>query len=573
MLRRVLPWSAGVLLLLLPLAAHALIFLAIPLVVGVVKWGAITTIVGGSLGGGVVALHNWGCADDPREDVGMAQALCDFYDGTTNWIQGTIGSFMADAAYASREWSLGLLHDLLADDACFMCVFIAGLVKLIPVLGQAAFSILAFPMLLVAVAGFLFVHTLEIGKHFVSQARMPWRATVISSIWFAFALVLLGGLGATSGSAPTVASELFANALSGLLAPILTGAVSAGLVVFDAVEASFPGLAGSASANPTSAADYVSINQQIDAKLPQQMAYIQGLTGTFTGFQLHLVEALTRLILILHQVAILGLARAVLFMTSFESLTDQPIGMITAMIIGLILFAGFLIFYIVAGLRFADPLMRVLVVVGMGPVLIAGLPFRGLRSGPVMNALRSLGYAAVYLLLVALVYAVVLSTLLQSFSADSARYGPTLPSLEELIERYVSRQAPNKDPGASSSVKVNDYVPILEGDGTSGSSGARPMVDVSSAVILMVCLFFAHTLAGSVSEFAAGLTAYTPGGSIGEQAEQQISSQVTSVAAGAAPAIVAAGAARGAAFAKQTGGAAAKGAQTAASAGKISSGS
>ena len=416
-----------------------------------------------------------------------------------------INEYLSAASNDAYDWGSGLMLQLVRPEACFMCTLVTGVVRFIHIAGGAAFSVITAPVLIVMVAAFLLYQTITISRHFVSSGRIPWATTIAPFIWFTVAVLLMGAIhhGAASG--------IFADLFHGLLAPFLTLSLSAGQIVLDSMALSF-----SAAHDPSSTFSAFTLARDILAD--DHMRLSQDSFGSVppNSSQYDMLSGLTRALMSIHMICILGMSRGLLYLTNLTGLASLMGWLSIA--VGALLFTAFLVFFLIAQARVIDPLVRLAVVLSFAPIIIATLPFPGLRATTLRPVLRAVGYCGAYFLLLGIIYALVIYFMLQSFT-----YSVDLPQINasELFTTFVSREA-----------SLGDSHPGFNSLQTATVSGTTfTTLKIAGPLLILVTLLLCYGLVEAMTVFAAGLASYDLQRDIGQGAAKQIESVGLVVAA------------------------------------------
>ena len=409
-----------------------------------------------------------------------------------------VNDYLSNASNDAFDWGSGLMLQLVRPEACFMCTLVLGVVRFIHIAGSAAFSVITAPVLIVMVAAFLLNQTFTISRHFLSAGRIPWATTIAPFIWFTVALLLMGALhqGAATG--------IFADLFHGLLAPFLTLSLSAGQIVLDSMALSFV-----TAQDPSSTFSGFTVSRDILAD--DHMRLSQSNFGAVdpSSSQYEMLSGLTRALMSIHMICILGMSRGLLYLTNLTGLVSLT-GWLSV-VIGVVLFVAFLVFFLVAQARVIDPLVRLAVVLSFSPLILATLPFPGLRATTLRPVLRALGYCGAYFLLLGIIYGLVVYFMLQSFT-----YSVDLPQIDpaKLFTTFVSREASLGDahPGFNSLQTVT----------ISGTTYTT--LKISGPLLILVSLLLCYGLVEAMTVFAAGLASYDLQRDVGQVASQQIES-------------------------------------------------
>ena len=442
----------------------------------------------------------------PEKDGPESQLLCSFHKGQLDWSGPEMQRLLFQAARYHSDWSLMAMFSLLRPDACVPCLLVAGVAKISSVIGHAAFRVLSVPLLMVTVSAWLLTMTFLFAKLLSSGARIPYGPVAGSAAWLAIPLFVLGGIGGISDAGP----EIFPQLYSGLVAPAVSFAVDGGNALLRA-------------SLFTSASRGSDLDAFITAALPAHMDHYATIFGTPTGAAERVVTALFRMFIAVQHLAVLGIARGALFMSATEDLGWFMTA--ASMILGLVLCISFLIFFIVAGLRLVDPLLRLALAIATAPVWIAGLPFDALRRGPCSQMGRSFTYAIVSLFLAGLIYGIAASMLMQAFALSIALPDATFT---QLFERSViTFNTPTDDDATARALS-----PILERQLPPGASDSVFYLNVAPAILLVMGLLLSTVLLGSIGILASMFSGFQAQGSLAGDVERMVSGNVHTLANG-----------------------------------------
>ena len=432
-----------------------------------------------------------------------------YISGSALWAEAQ--NFLADlfhpsvraAAADDTDIGLGLIQALSDPGTCFMCMVVSGLVRFIHVAGSAAFAVVTAPLLVVMVAGFLLVHTVTITRHFLSGGRTPWNATIVPFVWFGISLVLLGALHQGSGAG------IFGGIFNGLLAPFLSLSMSAGEVAMDSMVGSFSHSPGSPLA--LSLQKFFHIREiLVVGQLDLAEQHYGALSPDSPESQM--AHSLTRLLMSVHMVCLLGMGRGMVYLTNLTSL-GTLMGWVSVLI-GVILFVAFFIFFFVAHARFIDPLVRFATLLLFAPLVLATLPFQALRRTTLAPVLKAFGYCGVSFLVMGIIYGLITYFLLRSF-AFSVDITLSHLDVEKLFAVFGSRQYSLAD----SQTGFNTVTHVHAG----GSPTGGPSVpDMSGPTLLVVSLLLCHALLQSMAAFAAGVVSYDLHQDMGQVAQTAV---------------------------------------------------
>lgn len=435
------------------------------------------------------------------------------------------------------EIGVELLEGLRSPQACVVCWLLSWMVSLIFSFGGRCVELLAGPALILGAAGFVVWLCWTVGRQFLglsaASGRARWVEIGMGGIRFLVVLLLLGTLNA-AGEGPQARSiyeELFAV----VVAPLLTVSLGVGMVVLE-VPAEAVGGAG-----PVSRV-YQTFSAALDADSARNVGYAATLPGVslgaagapsaVSGARERLIGGVVRLTTGLQMCASAGIARGILYMSNTASWSGVEKWVSIGLGAALVVF--FLVFFVSAGVRLADPLVRLAVVVALFPLLAVTALFGSTRSIAYM-ALRTFGFCVVYFMVAGLMYGLVLAVMVQSFASvalvagDASAAGGDFERLATLLATAGA--------GGISNVQVMRL-------GSGPDAGGFGVPDVLGALMLLFSLFLAHSLVAKVGSIAGALVGYSGGGGIGESTEGQMRSLV--FGAGAAGAYTAASAAGGA---------------------------
>ena len=414
---------------------------------------------------------------------------------------------------------LGLIRGLADPGACFMCMVVSGLVRFIHIAGSAAFAVITAPLLVVMVAGFLLAHTVTITRHFLSGGRVPWNTTIVPFIWFGVSLVLMGAL--HQGSA----QGIFAGIFNGLLAPFLALSMSAGEVAMDAMAGSF-----SQSASSSMALSFQKFFYLREVLVVSQLELADQNYGALAPdtAEFHMARSLTRLLMSVHMVCLLGMARGMLYLTNLTALSTL-MGWLS-ILVGVILFVSFFIFFFIAHARLIDPLVRFATLILFLPLVLATLPFQALRKTTLTPVLKAFGYCGVSFLVMGIIYGLMTYFLLRSF-AFSVDITLSHLDVEKLFAVFGSRHYSLSD-------VQRGFDSIAHVHASGALSGGPSVPNLQGPTLLVVSLLLCYALLQSMATFAAGVVSYDLHQDMGQVA-QTVIEQAASAAGGAAMGIVA----------------------------------
>ena len=201
-----------------------------------------------------------------------------------------------------------------------------------------------------------------------------------------------------------------------------------------------------------------------------------------------LAGSVNRLAWAAHTVGILGLARAAGFLADRHG---GQVGLynVLAAVLGIVMAVMFIYFVVRSGMRMLGPVLRIALVLTLSPVLIAAYAF-GWSRHAAHAGLRALAYAAVYLLLAGLVFALAVQVMLVGFAGVGAG------SYEELVRA------------------------LSEGGEAFLGNGE---VDIAKVIVTFITMLMAEGLMRSIDTVAGQVAQYeAQGGDVGEQVESQV---------------------------------------------------
>ena len=360
------------------------------------------------------------------------------------------------------------------------------------VAGVASFQVLAAPAAMIVVGGLLVSKLTAAGRHFLAGERVPWRPHVIDVCWALFALMCLGAIGGVANAGAT-ASKMYEEVFNGFLGPLVGVSVDTGAEIMNAIaeEVEYarhgPDLTPEEKAKVRSASLLTKFHKHVDGSLlDPKMDRVDEILGISAPdpdrdvIRYDFTRSLIRMTLSIEQVAVIGIARGVAYMLNLGGLSNLHAW--TFIIIGVVLVIVFLQFFLVAGLHFLDPLLRMALFCALLLVLLACLPFAPLRTATALPSFRVLGYVAVFCLVLGIVYAMILALMLTSFAAVTT---PGI-TLTDLYSKFVSH-AYMTDTGAEA---YETHLPVVD---PGNDTGGR-LVDLPGAFVLLVATGFAGAL-------------------------------------------------------------------------------
>ena len=188
-------------------------------------------------------LSTWPSGTDFPPGLSTAECYTDGGNGLYVWVTDWV-----------VEPARSLFKYLSRPQACVVCEILYGIMDFLKPLGNAAFTLLVDPVLMLLGVGFAVALAFGAGRILLAGTEAgslePWRHLAISKVRFVVALVLLGGVGTLDGSggasaAPCEGAEVvagdeqaravFSELYDCVLSPAMGTSVGLGMVLLDAV--------------------------------------------------------------------------------------------------------------------------------------------------------------------------------------------------------------------------------------------------------------------------------------------------------------------------------------------------